>query len=328
MKTIAFVNNRGGTAKAFFLYHLAHMYADQQTNVLVADLDPQAKLTGMFIEEERLEQLWSGRGRRTIYGALEPLLSGGNDLAAPRLEHPAPGIGLAAGDLRLSVLENETADCPPVGLDGEPRAHQTAAALRRVLRAAAEEAAADLVLVEVGPGLGPLNQAALLASDCTVFPLAPDLYHLQGLRSLGSALRTWRGQWTARGSRSPADGAAILDGPMHPVGYVVMQHAIRFDRPVSSYARWLDRIPGVYAQAVCVRPLQGGVTVYDDPSCIGVLGHFRSLMHLAQEARKPLFALKPGDGAVGGLTQAVLDSYREFQKLAETIDRRSDNNPR
>ena len=78
MKTIAFVNNRGGAAKAFFVYHLAHMYADQQTNVLVADLDPQANLTGMFIVEQRLEKLWGSRGLRTVHpwprnGGLHPL---------------------------------------------------------------------------------------------------------------------------------------------------------------------------------------------------------------------------------------------------------------
>lgn len=323
MKTIAFVNNRGGTAKAFFVYHLAHMYADQQTNVLVADLDPQANLTGMFIEEQRLEKLWGGRGRRTVYGALEPLLSGGNDLAVPRLEYPEPGIGLLAGDLRLTVLDDEAADRRPDGADDEPRAHRTAPVLRRVLRAAAEEAAADLVLMEVGPGLGPLNQAALIASDYAVFPLAPDPYHLQGLHSLGNAMRAWRGQWRERVACSPADDAAIPDGPMRPVGYVVCRHAIRFDRPVASYARWQDRIPGVYAQAVCGQPPQEGLTVSDDPGCIGVLGHFRSLMHLAQEARRPLFALKPGDGVFGGHTQAVMDSYRDFRELTRAVSRRT-----
>ena len=52
--------------------------------------------------------------------------------------------------------------------------------------------------------------------------------------------------------------------------------------------------------------------------------HFRSLMPLAQEVRKPMFALKPADGAIGGHTRAVAECYRDFQALAREIARRCD----
>ncbi|MGH3822956.1 MAG: hypothetical protein ACRDRA_09015 [Pseudonocardiaceae bacterium] len=42
-----------------------------------------------------------------------------------------------------------------------------------------------------------------------------------------------------------------------------------------------------------------------DPSCLAQLKHYHSLMPLAQEARKPVFALKPADGAFGGHAQAA-----------------------
>ena len=47
--------------------------------------------------------------------------------------------------------------------------------------------------------------------------------------------------------------------------------------------------------------------------------HFRSLMPLAQEARKPMFALKPADGALGGHANAVRGCYRDFQALAREV---------
>jgi hypothetical protein len=42
-------------------------------------------------------------------------------------------------------------------------------------------------------------------------------------------------------------------------------------------------------------------------------------MPMAQEANKPMFLLKPADGAIGGHQQAVLDCCRGFKKLAQVI---------
>lgn len=60
MKSIAFFNNKGGVGKATLVYHLAWMMADQGIKTLVVDLDPQANLTAMFLNEDRLEELSHG----------------------------------------------------------------------------------------------------------------------------------------------------------------------------------------------------------------------------------------------------------------------------
>lgn len=326
MKTIAFFNNKGGVGKTSLVHHLAWMYADQDLNVVAADLDPQANLTSMFIDDDRIEKLWEEEGLRTIYGALKPLLDGTGDIDTPHLERPISGLGLVLGDLKLADAEDEIAGRWPDCLDRKPRAFRVVSALWRVLRKAAEQAEASLVLIDVGPNLGALNRAALIAADYVVVPLAPDLYSLHGLRNLGPVLRRWRYEWAERFERNPEDDLEIPKGLMKPIGYVVMQHATRLDRPVKAYARWIDRIPGIYSQAVRDRPSREGLTIEEDPACLAMLKHFRSLMPLAQEARKPMFALKPGDGAIGGHTRAVQDCYRDFRKLAETINRRSDVN--
>lgn len=327
MKTIAFFNNKGGVGKTSLVHHLAWMYADQDLNVVAADLDPQANLTSMFINDDHIERLWEKKGLRTVYGTLKPLLDGTGDIDTPHLERPISGLGLVVGDLKLAAAEDEMALQWPGCLDRNPRAFRVVSALWRVLRKAAEQAEASLVLIDVGPNLGALNRAALIAADYVVVPLAPDLYSLQGLRNLGPVLDRWREQWDERFYRNPVDDLEIPKGSMKPIGYVVMQHAIRLDRPVKAYARWIDRIPGVYSQAVRGRSSKEGLTIEDDPACLAMLKHFRSLMPLAQEARKPMFALKPGDGAIGGHTRAVQDCYREFKKLAEIINQRSDINP-
>ena len=58
MNTIAFFNNKGGVGKTSLVYHLAWMYAELGLSVIAADLDPQANLTSMFIDEDQLATLW------------------------------------------------------------------------------------------------------------------------------------------------------------------------------------------------------------------------------------------------------------------------------
>jgi cellulose biosynthesis protein BcsQ len=320
MKTVAFFNNKGGVGKTSLVYHLAWMYADLGLSVVAADLDPQANLTSMFLDDERLEDLWNGgRSRQTIFGALQPLLEGTGDVSAPHVEEAAPGLGLVVGDLALSAAEDELSSQWPDCLDRKPRAFRVLSALWRALRLAAEETEAALVLVDVGPNLGAFNRAALVTADFVVVPLAPDLYSLQGLRNLGPTLRRWRGEWQERRDRNPITDLEMPEGAMRPVGYVVMQHAVRLDRPVKAYARWMQRIPNAYREAVLDEEPQPGVTIDNDPHCLATLKHYRSLMPLAQEARKPMFALKPADGAIGGHAKAVQDCYGDFRSLARAI---------
>jgi hypothetical protein len=105
---------------------------------------------------------------------------------------------------------------------------------------------------------------------------------------------------------------------MTPAGYVIMRHSVRMDRPAMALGKWLARIPGQYAESV-LEAHSPAAAAENDPNCLALLKDFRSLMPLAREARKPLFLLKPGDGAFGGHQQAVLECYRSFRLLTNAI---------
>lgn len=330
MKTIAFFNNKGGVGKTSLVYHLAWMYADLGLSVLAVDLDPQANLTSMFLDEDRLEQLWpdtngetTAAPRQTVFGALQPLLDGTGDVSAPHVEAIDERLGLLVGDLWLSTSESELNAQWPDCLDRKPRAFRVLSAFWRLMEMGARAQGASVVLVDVGPNLGAINRAVLIAAQHVVIPLAPDLYSLQGLRNLGPTLRTWREQWRDRRERNPLPDLSLPLGQMDPAGYVVMQHAVRLDRPVKAYDRWMSRIPAVYQESL-LDQRDGGKApkLSKDPNCLSALKHYRSLMPMAQEARKPMFALRPGDGAIGGHAQAVQDCYRDFRSLALSIGKK------
>jgi chromosome partitioning protein len=321
MKTVAFMNNKGGVGKTSLVYHLAWMYNDLGVPVLAADLDPQANLTAMFLSDDRLEEVFAQDDPGSIYSTLEPLLEGTGDIAAPRVESIAPLLHLVAGDLRLSLAEDELSSQWPLCLDGKQRAFRVVSALWRALARAHESVEADLVLIDVGPNLGALNRAALVSADCVAVPLAPDLYSLQGLRNLGPTLQRWRAEWQARLEKTPDPSIPLPAGRMDPIGYVLMQHAVRLDRPVQAYGRWMSRIPRQYRESMLAVDDESEVPadVASDPACLATLKHYRSLMPMAQEARKPMFLLRSADGAIGGHYAAVRDCYKDFDELAREV---------
>ena len=322
---IAFFNNKGGVGKTSLVYHVAWMLAEQGYRILAADLDPQGNLTAAFLDENRLEGLWTGdqREAKTIYRAIRPLEEATGDFAVPKLESIDDNLALLPGDMALSQFEDDLSEVWPKCLDEDRRAFRVTSAFWRVLQAGANEHQADAILVDLGPNLGAINRAALIGSDYVVIPLGPDLFSLQGLRNLGPTLENWRKGWKERLEKNPITDLELPSGSMKPLGYIVMQHSVRRDRPVKSYDKWIARIPSTYREFVMKKPEEDAPLVANDPHCFALMKHYRSLMPMAQEARKPIFLLKSADGALGAHTYAVKGAYDDFKNLSSDIVKRA-----
>lgn len=320
MISIALFNNKGGVGKTTLLYHLAHMWAGQGRRVLMVDLDPQANLTAMCLDEGRLESLWPDDAEHvhTVLGAVRPVMRGVGALAPPDSVELDGPLWLLPGDLGLSAFEAQLADAWPRAMDRDERSFRVLGAIQQLIHAAAERVSADLVLIDVGPNLGALNRAVLISATHLITPLAPDLFSAQGLRNLGPTLKDWRAGWGERRVKCPDHSLMLPEGTLKPLGYVVMQAGMRLDRPVKAYARWVARMPAVFHQQL-IEDSGDGLTVETDSYCLGVMRNYQSLMPLAQDAKKPMFLLKPGDGAMGAHQGAVARCYDEFERLANTI---------
>lgn len=321
MKTVAFFNNKGGVGKTSLVYHLAWMFADRGISTLAIDLDPQANLTSIFLEDDRIERIWGSEKKGTIFGCIEPLMRRIGDIGEPHVEQISRNLGLVAGDLALSRFEDLLSENWPLALDRQEAAFRILSSFNRIMLRAAASMSAELILIDVGPNLGAINRTSLLAAQQVIIPLAPDLFSLQGLRNLGPTLREWRSGWEKRLGEKPPDlDMALPAGEMKPAGYVVMQHGIRDSRPVKAYERWMNRIPTEYRESVLGEQDVIAPAVNTDPFNLALLKHYRSLMPLAMEAHKPMFFLKSADGAIGAHAEAVKSCYSDFLKLAKRID--------
>lgn len=321
---IAFFNNKGGVGKTSLVYHVAWMLSEQGTRVVAADLDPQGNLSAAFLDDDRLEELWpDAHHPPTIFGAVRPIQRGVGDIADPILERITDQLVLIPGDMSLSQFEDDLSQVWPRCLDGDERALRVTSAFWQVMQRAAEIHGARVILVDLGSNLGAISRATLIASDCVVIPLGPDLFSVQGLRNLGPTLRSWRHGWRERLERNPYPNLDLPSGAMQPLGYIIMQHSVRQDRPVKSYDKWIARMPGTYRECVLDVPPGRPPKVVSDKHCLALLKHYRSLMPMAQEARKPMFLLKPADGALGAHVYAVQDAYRDFKNLSQEILQRA-----
>lgn len=324
MKTVAFFNNKGGVGKTTLVYHLASMIAERGETVLMVDLDPQANLTSMFLTEDHLERLLNeGEYPATIFGALKPVLQEVGDVTTPHVEQINPRLGLVAGDIELCILEDKLSDAWLGCHSGDKSSLRITTVFHRAIRQAAASFNAEWVLIDTAPNLGSINRAALIASDEVVIPLGADLFSLQGLRSLGPSLRQLREDWQKLVTRNSDQSLDLPSGRIEPLGYVVMQSGMRENRSPKAQLRWIERLPAAYRESVMDQPVDAVTGAADDPYCLAMLKHYRSLMPMAMEARKPVFALKPADGAIGAHTEAVRRAYLDFQELAGRIIERS-----
>jgi chromosome partitioning protein len=315
MKTLVLFNNKGGVGKTTLVYHLAHMMARLGHRTLAVDLDPQANLTSAFFEEDRLEEIWED-GQESILACIQPRLSGTGDIADVKPIEVADNLSVVSGDLGLSRYEDKLSQSWPGGFQNDENALRDTTSFFRIIQRAGKESSSELALIDVGPNLGAINRAALLSADYLLVPLGADLFSLQGLRNLGPTIRKWRHDWkTVKGLADTP--FAMPSGSLKPIGYVVLQHAVRLDRPAKHFAKWMDRIPGVYYEAVLNKTKTKAPT--PDPSCLAMLRNYRSLMPMAQDVRKPMFDLRPADGAIGSHAALVQTCYKDFERLAKAV---------
>ena len=320
-------NNKGGVGKTSMLYHLAWMFASLEKRVIIFDLDPQSNLTSAFLNEDEIEAVWNQQNEgSTIYNCVNPL-AGVGDIAEPVLKKITTDLYLLPGDIRLSDYESILSEAWPNSMGDSIlyRPMRILSSFWQVMQMAADKVQAEIILIDIGPNLGAINRSILIATDYVIIPMGADLFSLQGLRNLGPTLKKWKNEWRKRLKNwgesievSSWNNFQLPQGEMRPIGYLCQQHGVRLDRPVKAYDKWVKRIPEVYRRSVLdVDPNVNGRL--EENHCLATVKHYRSLIPMAQEHRKPIFNLTSADGAIGSHANAVQDAKEDFRQLAIQI---------
>lgn len=320
MKTIVFFNSKGGIGKTSLAYHVSWMLRKLEHKVLSVDLDPQANLTRMFMDASDLEEVFDRK--ETLFYALEPLFKGTGGIKEIEAYEADFHLHLLPGDLNLSSMEGEFFDSWSKCLDKDERAFRVTSAFYRLIKKTGEALQADWAVIDMGSSLGAISRAVLIAGDYVIFPLGPDLFSHQGLKSAGKFLSKWREEWRERREKAAEMNLdfPLPEGRMQPAGYVVMKRPMRLDRPALPYQKWIDKMPEAYRKHVLGQSQPDlPAPEAEDEHLLAYLKDYRFLMPMALEVNKPMFLLRPGHGAIGSQFQAAQACYEDFESLTEKI---------
>jgi chromosome partitioning protein len=321
VKTVAFFNHKGGVGKTTIVFNVALALAELGKPVLLVDADAQANLTALALDEAALEGAIEAEG--TVWSAVSPLVSGAGDLKTVQAIQVRPRVTIIPGDIRLSNFE---AICPQgwtESLAGQERGFRVTSAMFRLVEAVAEEVEAELVFMDLGPNVNALNRTVMLASDGFVVPMAPDLFSVRALPSVGMSTARWVAEWRIAKQTLEQDlSFPIPRGDPKPLGYISQQFTVYRRQPSGAYQKWLERIPQAYEEGI-LRPLHAvGITPPpgQDPS-LGTLPNFFSLTPIAQDNNKAVFELSGAEARGAQFTRAQETRARFIELAREVIDR-------
>ena len=341
MKKIALFNHKGGVSKTTTVFNLGWMLAEQGHRVLMVDSDPQCNLTGMvlgFRGAEELETFYETQGQRTIRSGLTPAFEAqprSIEAVEPVVVNGRDGLFLLAGDLRLSEYE------VTLGIAQELSAaigalQNLPGSLDFMIKRTAESVAAEYVIIDMSPGLGPINQNLVSISDFVIVPTAPDFFSVMAIDSLSRVLPRWHA-WADQAQQ-------IADTPRCGLSIPGTSPAVPRDSraEVPSACReaceFVSEVGSIELSAAVrerlIPPLSDAHMVLDESIYreVGVgsdynlatIADFNSLISISQEHSTPVYALTREQlDAVGVVLEgfeASRDAFHtEFSALATRV---------
>jgi cellulose biosynthesis protein BcsQ len=332
-KMVCLFNHKGGVSKTTTAFNLGWMLATKGKKILLVDCDPQCNLTGMVLGFKKLEELQSIVGRdaaRNIRDGLAPAFESRPTAieAVECVEIPGnnslfllPGhIGLAEYEVTLGIAQELSGSL--VTLRNLP------GSIRYLIQKTATKYGIDLVLVDMSPSLGAVNQNLLSTCEYFLVPMNPDYFSMMGIDSLASVLPKWR-TWAQAAQSLPL--LAEADYPFPAVAPKFMGSIIQRYRPRSSnvpaqaFQKWIDQLELGLAETLLPALEKANMllprAVYDAAGFapekpLLQMSEFNSLIAKSQDYQVPIFALTDAQlEQVGIVLAQTKASMRRFEEL-------------
>jgi cellulose biosynthesis protein BcsQ len=330
---IALFNHKGGVSKTTTTFNLGWMLASKGKKVIIVDCDPQCNLTGMvlgFKKEDEFKSIYKGKGIRNIRDGLAPAFESRPTAIEPVICENIKGqpnmlllpghIGLAEYEVTLGIAQELSGSL--VTLQNLP------GSIRHLLDITAMKYSADIVLVDMSPSLGPINQNLLMTSDFFIVPMAPDYFSVMAAESLSTILPKWA-NWSKQ-----AKTISILQKATYPfpdknpkfLGTVIQKYRLREGKtPSAAFQKWIDEIEqAVISKLIPMLKNNGMLLPAATYKIAGTkpnkpiiqMSDFNSLIALSQKHKSPIFALSDKQleqtGVVLKRTKKSMHQFREL----------------
>lgn len=325
MRSIAFFNNKGGVGKTTLLCNLAgYLSIKSDKKVLVIDADPQCNTTSYVLQEDSFYQYYFKDNIFSV-ASLIPTLEDGEGYVKDfkAIKTGDFGFEIIPGNPTFAASEDFLASEWRDVKSSEYRGIKSSLLFSDFL---SKCESFDYVLFDMGPSLGAINRAILLACDYFVTPMSSDVFSLLALSNIGKSLSSWRSTFIEGYNKLDPDKKNKIDGfyggcSIKFIGYVEQQYITKSvagqPRAVRAYDEILKKIPIEISEKV-VLPING-VIKKDLDYKIGSIPNYHSLVPMSQTAHKPIFELTSTDGVVGAHYQKVKEFEGLMKKIAERM---------
>lgn len=324
MKSIAVFTNKGGVGKTTLLCNLSAILAKQGKKILVVDADPQTNATQYMFDDNILEEVYDKKSVYTIYSMAKPLSQGKGFSENHSFRHSESfGIDVLLGDPRLALIEDTLAtDWNTSGVRGI----RTTYMFRELL---SKCGAYDYVFFDMGPSLGSINRAVLIACDFFLLPLSIDIFSVRATENISTWISSWKDRLDIQ-VKSIADQSEVevsdLEFRLKLLGYVNQQYIAKKDktgyrRPVKAYEKIMKTIPDTISKSIVFSGIH-----HSQPKdlLLGTIPNLHSLIPMSQSSKKPVFELKAADGIVGAhfakVNEATILYENIFKRFIENIE--------
>jgi len=239
-----------------------------------------------------------------------------------------PGhIGLAEYEVTLGIAQELSGSLVTLrNLPGSPR---------YLIDKTAKEYEIDIVMIDMSPSLGAINQNLLSISDYFIIPMHPDYFSTMAIRSLASVLPKWK-SWAKAASENPVLGAAEYPFPaLSPkfLGYVVQKYRPRSGAPSRAFQKWIDQLeagvrdtllPALERSDMLMKSEVYSKAGYSLDEPLLQMPDFNSLIAKSQTHQVPIFELTAKqleqEGRVLDITQGSQEEFRKlFEQAAERV---------
>lgn len=327
MKSVAMFNNKGGVGKTTVLCNLAgYLSQKMHKKVLVVDADPQCNTTTYVLDADLFLQVYYEPGQFTLNDIVLPLKTRGAYIEPERitiLHSNGFGFDIIAGSPKLATSEDFLSGDWKDIKAGEIRGIRSNMIFFDLLRKCNTY---DYVFFDMGPSLGAINRAILLACDFFVTPMSSDLFSILALENISSSMSDWMQKFNDTvGGLSPEDQEG-LEGMnatcgIKFLGYIYQQYITRTSdgnkRIVRAYEEILKQLPSKITQYL----VEGINNDYSKKINyeIGSIPNFYSLIPMSQSSHKSVFSLTSADGVVGAHYQKVRAYENTIQQIAQNM---------
>lgn len=324
--SIAFFNNKGGVGKTTLICNVGAILASRpKTRVLIVDADPQCNATQYVLDDNAVNAIYKNPEKHfTINSIVHPLAIGrGYSGKISPTRGGEYGVDLIIGDPRLAIAEDLLSGDWKDATSGSTRGLRTTFLFSDLIARCSQY---DYVLFDMGPSLGAINRAVLLAVDFFLVPMSIDIFSLRAIENITQVLDKWRRQLKV--GLDLNENPKELEFKRDPnrlkfCGYITQQYKAKKDKhghvqAVAAYEKIKSQISTIINKNFVDRLQPDFRHVSYE---IGSVENLSSLIPMSQAQRKPIFSIS-AQGAHNAKARGTEKLFSGIAtRLIENIDK-------